>query len=69
VSWPDVGVTLAASFGAAVFGFFAWFGRRLTEWYFPKGHHSRRVHRYGVRDDLADAGDTTDDGDTQDDGR
>ena len=65
MNWPDLAVTLGASLGATIFGVVAYWGKRMADWYWPKGHHSKRVARYGVRDDSAD---DTDDGD-QDDGR
>ena len=54
MSWPDLAVTLGASLGATIFGVVAYWGKRAADWYFPRGHHSRRVSRYGVRDDQPD---------------
>jgi hypothetical protein len=63
VNWGELGVTLAALAGGSIFTSCAYAIKRWVDWNWPKGHHSKRVHRYGVRDE-----DTTEVGD-QDDGR
>ena len=62
-TWPDLALMVAWLAGSTVAAIVLKVARRLIEWYWPEGHHSRRVSRYGVRDDSAeDQADTTDDG-------
>lgn len=42
--WTLLGSGLTVTLGIVV--------KRLIEWYFPPGHHSKRVSRYGVRNEI-----------------
>jgi hypothetical protein len=60
-TWPDLALMVAWLIGSTVAAIVLRIARRLIDWNWPEGYHSKRVHRYGVRDDQPD-GDTTDDG-------
>ena len=65
-TWPDLALMVAWLIGSTVAAIVLKVARRLIDWNWPEGYHSKRVHRYGVRDE-----DSTDDKDhgEEDDGR